>query len=123
MTDSRFSHVGLIAMEEGQAVVYDIRNSGVHRTQVGEMFADRHFHEAAIKRASHVSPEIRSAAVAYCRTALRDGRKFEADFRFDNDRLYCSELVELAYRESGLSLSEPLRLRDLPNYERHEAAG
>ncbi len=119
LTSSRFSHTGMVAIENKRAVVYDIRNSGMHRAALGELFADKHIHQAAIQRVSHAPHEARRAAVTYCREAYRDRKKFDNDFRLDNQRLYCSELIELAYRSGGISLSEPIRLRDLPHFDRH----
>jgi hypothetical protein len=72
----------------------------------------------AVKR---LRPEFQGhveAALAFCRHVYATHGKFDRDFRLDNDRLYCSEMVELAYRSAGLPLSEPVPIDQLPGYRR-----
>ena len=118
ITAGRFCHVGLIAIEDGQAVVYHMEGAA-KRAPLGEMLARHDLREAAIKRPSHVPVEIRHAAVEYCRKCIREERKMDFFFRPGDDRLYCTEMVELAYLESGVSLSDPVGLKDLPNYPKY----
>ena len=40
---------------------------------------------------------------------------FDRGFRPDDDRLYCTELVEKAFRSAGLPLSEPVQIGDWKN--------
>jgi hypothetical protein len=42
---------------------------------------------------------------------------FDKDFRLNNDSLYCTEFVELAFRHAGLTLSQPVRIDRLPGFE------
>jgi hypothetical protein len=119
LTDSRFSHSGMVAIEDGQAYVYDIRSKGCIRTRFGELLAERDLHQVAIKRHRDASPEARSEVAAYCQGVYRRREKYDDRFKLDNDRLYCSELVENAYQKIGLKLSDPIAIQDLPNYDRH----
>ena len=116
IADSRFSHIGLVAIEEGQAFVYDLRSEGCLRTRVGELLAHRQLHQAAIKRHRQVSPEELSRVTDFCRDVFAKQDKYDSDLKLDNARLYCSELVEEAYRTAGYRLSDPIRIQDLPNY-------
>ena len=40
---------------------------------------------------------------------------FDRGFKLDDDRLYCAELVEKAFRSAGLPLSEPVPIGDWKN--------
>ena len=40
---------------------------------------------------------------------------FDRGFKLDDERLYCVELVEKAFRSAGLPLSEPVRIGDWKN--------
>lgn len=119
LTDSRFSHSGLVAIEDGEAYVYDIRSKGCIRTRFGELLAERDLHQVAIKRHRDASPASRSEVAAYCQGVYRRREKYDDRFQLDNDRLYCSELVENSFQQVGLKLSDPIAIQDLPNYQRH----
>lgn len=119
MTDSRFSHIGLVAIEDGQAYVYDIRSEGSLRTRFGDLLAHERLHQLAIKRHRDASPDSLAQAASYCRGVFQRREKYDDQLKLDNDRLYCTELVENAYLKVGLTLSEPIAIRDLPNYDRH----
>ncbi len=122
LTDSRFSHIGMVAVEDGEAYVYDIRNKGCLRTRFGELLAHRQLHQVAIKRHREASAESLVQAAAYCRNVFQRREKYDDQLKLDNDRLYCTELVVNAYEQAGFSLSEPVAIQDLPNYERHVTA-
>jgi Permuted papain-like amidase enzyme, YaeF/YiiX, C92 family len=122
VTDSRFSHVGMIAVDDGHAYVYDIRNDGTHRTRFGELLADRHLHQVAIKRLRDIAPDAQSGIAEFCRNAKARNEKFDLDLKLDNGRLYCSEMVEVAYRSVDHPLSEPIPIKELPNYDKHPHA-
>ena len=55
-------------------------------------------------------------ALAYCEAAYRAQVPFDEALAGDDEHLYCSELVEKAFRSAGLALSDPVPIRDLPNY-------
>ncbi len=119
LTDSRFSHIGLVAIENGQAHVYDLRNEGCLRTRFGNLLAHRQLHQVAVKRHRDASPEALARTAVFCRTVFEKRAKYDDQLKLDNDRLYCTELVEEAYRSAGYRLSEPVAIQDLPNYGRH----
>lgn len=119
LTASRFSHIGLVAVEEGDVVVYDIRTQGCFRTRFGELLADRKLHQVAVKRHRCVDHASRDQIASFCRELYLQHPKYDDDLKLDNQRLYCTELVEEAYRSTGYPLSEPVAIQDLPNYDRH----
>jgi hypothetical protein len=119
LTDSRFSHIGLVGIDNGQAYVYDIRNEGCLKTRFGELLAHRQLHQIAIKRHREATPAKLVTTVAYCRAIYNTHPKYDDQLKLDNDRLYCTELVQEAYRRAGIRLSEPVVIQDLPNYGRH----
>jgi len=118
LTDSPFSHVALVSREDDQLLVYDIVAEGPRRIPFAEFVADRRLSLLAVKR---LRPEHRHhapRAIAFCRQAWQQQTPFDEDFRLDNDRWYCSELIESAYRHAGLPLSEPVPIQQLPGYRR-----
>jgi hypothetical protein len=72
----------------------------------------------AVKR---LRPEYRPCipqALAYCEAQWLRQPPFDNNLHLDDEELYCSELVEKAYRSAGLVLSEPTKIRCLPHYRR-----
>jgi hypothetical protein len=121
LTDSRFSHVAVAAREGSELVVYDIIRDGARRTPWGDFVGDRRVHTLAVKR---LRPEYRDripAALAYCRQVYESGVPFDQSFQLGNDRLYCSELIEIAFRKAGLPLSATVRIDQLPGYAKLRA--
>ena len=117
LTDSPFSHIALAAREDGQWVVYDTVPGGPRRTPLADFLADRRVHQWAVQR---VRPESRHAipyALEYCRDVWERQVPFDERFGHDNGRLYCSEMVEMAYRQAGLKLSDPVPIHQLPGYD------
>lgn len=117
VTDSPFTHMGMIAIENGQAMVYDTVVAGPGRKTFGQLMALPDVRGVAVKR---LRPEYRQhipGALAYCRRVHQLQIGFDKKLRLDNDELYCSELVELAYRSTGLQLSQPVRWDALPGFE------
>jgi Permuted papain-like amidase enzyme, YaeF/YiiX, C92 family len=118
IADSRFSHVGLVAREGDQVVVYDIVAEGARRMPFGAFMNDGRVWSVAVKR---LRPEYQCcvpAAIAYCQEVVASKTKFDMDFRLDNDRLYCSEMLELAFESGGLSLADPVPMNELPRFDR-----
>lgn len=118
VAESNFSHVAIAAWEGGQVWVYDTGVEGPKRSTFGEFISDRGVRRVAVKRLRlqfrHHIPE----ALAFCRQVQQQRPAFDRDLRLDNDRLYCTELVELAFRSTGLPLSEPVRIDCLPGFDR-----
>lgn len=109
---SLYSHTGIVSIEGGEPVVYDTTKAGVRRQPFAVWILDN-VGPFGVKR---VRPELKShatAAVRFCRDAFEKQVPFDFDFALDDDRLYCVEMTEKAFRSNGLPLSEPIRLGDM----------
>src|SRR5580704_6879258 len=115
---SRFSHTGIVAIEDGAPVVYDCSSEGVRR-QPFEVWMLDCVGAMGVKR---LKPEHRRhipGVIGYCRGKFEQQVPFDIGFRPDDTALYCLELTEKAFRSQGLALSEPVRIGDwerLTNY-------
>ncbi|MEX0704856.1 MAG: YiiX/YebB-like N1pC/P60 family cysteine hydrolase [Planctomycetales bacterium] len=119
LADSEYSHAGLVVFEEGRPWVYDICRGHDARRMPFSAFLMEYKLAFGVKR---LKPEHRPhilGAVEYCRWVHARRVPFDGDFRPENGRLYCTEMIEGAYRSSGLALSEPVRIDQLPNYHEH----
>ncbi|MDA1016930.1 MAG: YiiX/YebB-like N1pC/P60 family cysteine hydrolase [Planctomycetota bacterium] len=116
VADSRFSHVGIVAIENGHPVVYDIERHGARRATFSDFIFE---YELAfgVKRLKPEHQKHVDEAVRYCRSVYHNKPKFDDAMQLDNDALYCTEMIETAYRSNGLKLSEPSRLMDYPRYD------
>jgi hypothetical protein len=122
ITDSPFTHVALAALEDGDVVLYDIDTPGPGRTSFGMMMASSKTAAVAVKR---LRPEFQPyvpGAIEYCRHVYANHLPFDKQLKLDNDRLYCAELIEVAFRSSGLELSQPTRWDALPGLDKHPVA-
>jgi hypothetical protein len=54
------------------------------------------------------------AAIALCGSSLclAKDQRYDLQFRWDDQRMYCSELVWKIYEKAGVRLCEPSRFRD-----------
>lgn len=117
VTQSPFTHMGIVAIENGQAVVYDTVVTGPGRKTFGQTMALADVKGVAVKRLRAEFREHIPGAVAYCRGVYDAQIEFDKKLRLDNDELYCTELVELAFRSTGLPLSQPIRWDALPGFD------
>ncbi len=122
VTASPFTHVALAAIEDGDVVLYDIDIPGPGRTPFGAMIANSQTAAVAVKRLRHQFQPYVPKAIEYCREVHRSGLPFDRQLKLDNDRLYCAELIEVAFRSSGLELSQPTRWNELPGLDQHPIA-
>ena len=114
---SRFSHVGIVAIEDGQPYVYDTVSGGPRRKELGWYLARGKVRRVAIKRPHHHVAHHGPLAVNFCRWVHEEQIPFDEQFKLDDDRYYCAELVDLAYRRSGLPLCSPVAIHSLPNFD------
>jgi hypothetical protein len=110
-TRSRYSHCGIVARDEGRWVVYEAYrgvaamplSEWLRRGQRGGFVAYR------LKEAhrAHV-PEFLAA------TREQFGKPYDVRYRWDDERIYCSELVFKAFEQAaGEQLGSLVRLGDL----------
>ena len=111
-SNSKFSHTGIVAIEEEGPVVYDTTRTGVARQPFCVWVLDN-IGSIGVKR---LRPEYKDAipkVVAYCRKVFEEQVPFDYELSDDDTALYCVEMTEKAYRAAGIELSEPIRLGDM----------
>jgi Permuted papain-like amidase enzyme, YaeF/YiiX, C92 family len=117
-TGSRFSHTGIVSVENGSPVVYDCSSAGVQR-QPFEVWMLDCVGAVGVKR---LRPEYRNhipGILGYCRAKFEQQVPFDFEFRPDDAAFYCVELTEKAFRSQGLKLSEPVRIGDWEHLSRY----
>ncbi len=104
ITGSRYTHVGIVLEERGERVIWEAYGpvgptalaSWVGRT--GGDVAVYRFDEALRSRAADIAREVR---------AMR-GLPYDGEYQWDDERIYCSELIAKAVeRATGTTLSPP----------------
>jgi hypothetical protein len=116
IADSRYSHSGIVAFEDGAPVVYDTTTTGPQRQPFAIWVLDTRGH-LAVKRPRAPYDQSAAQAVEFCRAVYKAQVPFDYDMRLGDEKFYCIELTERAYRNAGLPLSQPVRLDHLPRYD------
>lgn len=118
LSDSRFNH-NAIVVKQGCAVwVYDAEPAPEHLRKLPFEFWMLETRPESLV-VTRLKPEYRATipqALAYCEAAWQRQPRFDDGLRLDEERLYCTEMIEKAYRSAGLALSEPIKPRCLPRY-------
>lgn len=107
---SLFSHVGMIERDGGKTYVIEAIGK-VSRTPLSKWIKRGRLGRFAFYRVSGLTAENRLALVAAAKTYL--GRGYDLYFHSGNREIYCSELIELAFKDTGLTLGKPQKVRDL----------
>ncbi len=115
LTRSRWTHVGVVFIENGNVMVFEAV-SPVRRTPLGEWIKRGKEGHYVVKRVrdakSRLTPEVAAKMRALGKTWL--GRPYDTKFRWDDEALYCSELVyKLFKRGAGLELGTMERASDM----------
>jgi len=121
VSGSQFSHTGIVAIEEGEPVVYDTTKAGVRRQPFSVWILDN-VGPFGVKR---LRPQLKShaaGAIRFCREAFERQVPFDFELDPDDRALYCVEMTEKAYRASGLPLAEPVRLGEMENVTKYPIA-
>ncbi len=111
-SNSRFSHTGIIAIENEGPVVYDTTRPAVAR----EPFCVWVLDNVGCIGVKRLAPEFKSAiprVLAYCRKVHQDQVLFDYDLSLDDSALYCVEMTQKAFMAAGIELSKPIRLGDM----------
>jgi hypothetical protein len=111
---SRYSHTGVVAVEDGEPVVYDTTKASVRRQPFSVWVLDN-VGPIGVKR---LRPELRShipAVLAFCRRVYQEQVPFDYELGLDDSALYCVEMTEKAFRAAGLPLSQPVKLGEMEN--------
>jgi hypothetical protein len=117
VSNSRFSHTGIVAIEGGEPVVYDTTKAGVRRQPFPIWILDN-AGPFAVKRVRPADQPYTDKAVRYCRELFARQLPFDYDLGMGDEAFYCVEMTEKAYRSNGMPLSEPVKLGDMENITR-----
>ena len=115
---SRFSHTGIVAIEDGSPVVYDCTKPSVARTPFAVWVLDN-VGDLGVKRLRADRRRAIPGVLAYCRKVFEKQVPFDFSFDLDDSAFYCLEMTEKAFRSQKLALSEPVRLGDMENANRY----
>ncbi len=109
-TKSRFTHVGIIFVENGREMVYEACGS-VKATPLQKWIQsgkDGHYVIKRLREADQLDARRLKNEVRKMR-----GRCYDPYFDWSDSRIYCSELVWKAYsRGCGIELGQPQQMRD-----------
>lgn len=109
-TGSKWSHVGIIFFYQGEPWVLEAVQP-VKSTRLNEFIArSDSFYAMRLKKAKrYITQKSLKKAETYGKKQL--GKKYDPYFQWDNDRLYCSELVWKIYKyATGIELCKPRTL-------------
>ena len=109
-TASPLTHCGIVFVQDGHLMVLEaVQPVGVTTL---EAFIARG--RAADFTARRLKTTLAAAAARKARdwAAAQIGRDYDARFRWDDQQLYCSELVWKIYQHGGVELCAPRRFRD-----------
>jgi hypothetical protein len=110
-TASPFSHTGIIAIEDGVTMVYDCSSSGIQRQPFHVWMLDC-VGPFGVKRLKPIHRGRIPGVLGFCRKVFEEQVPFDYEFRMDDNKLYCLEFTEKAFRSQGLALSEPVLIGD-----------
>jgi Permuted papain-like amidase enzyme, YaeF/YiiX, C92 family len=111
-SNSKFSHTGVVAIEEEGPVVYDMTRTSVNRQPFCVWILDN-IGSIGVKRLRPEYQEAIPLVLAYCRKVFKEQVPFDYDLELDDQKLYCIEMTEKAFRAAGIKLSEPIHLGDM----------
>jgi hypothetical protein len=107
---SLFTHMGIVKRAgDGWVVVEAV--GPVKETPLGEWIARGKYGRYALYRPKVFSVE--QAATVFATASRLYGRPYDIYFSFDNEAIYCSELIRLAFEEAGIELGERQKVGDL----------
>ena len=111
VTESSYSHCGIVAKEDGLWIVYEAFR-GVEQTPLSEFLSRGRNGGFAVYR---LKPEFQPAVpqiLKFTRPML--GRRYDSRYRMDDERIYCFELIYKACkRATQKELGQLVRFGDL----------
>lgn len=96
---SPYSHVGLVEVTDGGIFVIEAIQP-VSRTPWASWYARGVGSKFTVIRAKTASKETLAKVVSEAKAFI--GRPYDAKYRWDDERLYCSELVTKAFASAGI---------------------
>lgn len=114
-TKSNLTHMGVVLFEGGAFWVYEAVQP-VRRTPLVEWVARGEKGKVLIRRLRDASTVLKPPVLKELRRILHSfvGRSYDLQFRWDDEQLYCSELVYKAYeRAAGVRIGRLQRAGDM----------
>jgi hypothetical protein len=111
-SNSKFSHTGIVAIEEEGPVVYDSTRTSINR----QPFCVWALDNVGCIGVRRLKPEYQKSVpnvLAYCRKVFAEQVPFDYELSEDDSKLYCVEMTEKAFRAAGIKLSDPIKLGDM----------
>ncbi|BDS05101.1 peptidoglycan peptidase [Oceaniferula spumae] len=107
-TNSRWTHVGMVFFRDGEPMVIEAVQPV--RITALKSFISRSpssFYAMRLKDSNrHINAKTIAKARSYCNRQL--GKNYDLQFRWSDDRIYCSELVWKVYKEAAdIELCKP----------------
>lgn len=114
-THSKFSHCGLLFMENGRWMVFEaVQPVSVTTFEEWTMRNNRHYAVKRLKADSLITPDVITSMKEEGKKYL--GKDYDSYFGWSDERIYCSELVWKIYHSAtGLEVGQlkPMREYDL----------
>ena len=109
-TGSPYTHCGIVFLSDGKPMVLE----AVQPVSVVSLETFKSRCKPGTFRIRRLKSPLTAANYQVARTwaAAQVGKNYDARFRWDDDALYCSELVWKIYQHGGVELCAPRRFRD-----------
>jgi hypothetical protein len=122
-TDSAFTHDAIAHWHNGKIWIYDAEAEGVRHMPFEIWMLDVVPHKLALERPKPEFQKCVPQALAFCEEKYQQEVPFDKDLNLDDEKLYCTELIEKAYRSAGMIISQPVPLRCQPQFHRYAILG
>lgn len=109
---SLLTHMGIVRLDKNGKAVVTEASATVRETPLQDWIDHGVAGRLVIKRPKEITPEQLEGVFAF--TAKQAGKPYDIFFTEADDRFYCSELVQDAYRAgAGMTLGTPQKIGDL----------
>jgi uncharacterized protein YycO len=110
VSQSPYNHVGLVEVAtDGIFVIEAI--SPVSRTPLKKFLKRSHHGDVMVRRVSNLTELQARQVLEYAKSNLQ--KPYDTRFQWDDQRLYCSELVSKAFEQAGLEIGRKERALEL----------
>jgi hypothetical protein len=116
-SDSQFSHVGVVVVEDGAPVVYDASDLGVRKRPFDRYVTQYGFQQVSIRRLIPSHYHLLPTVVEYLRAHEAANTSFDHHFATGDQEVYCTELVVEAFGRGGVEVCERTKLSSLPGID------
>lgn len=115
-TESRFSHATLVyRVAPDGVVVVDMTPEGIARRYLVDWIVDGS-NDVVVRRLKPEHAHLIPRVLAELDRLIAQDVLYDPKFIPDDDRYYCTELVDHCFRTAGRPLAERIRIKDLPRF-------